>query len=360
MPDGSAMDIDHHTLTLRDPGDLIAAAPPMLGFVPARSLVLVCFSGPRSRLGITMRHDMVLDADDAPAAVMCDIVDHLVTVAARESTSSVAVIVVDDRAPADDPRWEALVADIEVRLGHIDLGIALAVDEIRCGARWYAIGAPSGRGAWTGLLPDPASTPTAVARAVTDGTTVHARREDMAAALDPTPPCTDRHCRHHPPTDVAARNGTRRTDARRVRSVLALLGRRDISCAHLEIAAAAIAVPRVRDALLALAVSVRAEDAGALWTELTRRCRGRDRANAATLLAHWYYAHGDGSFAGIALDAALEASPAHSMAGLLDQSLRAGLPPSLLAGLVATSQEVAADLGVAMPPHLPELLRPGA
>ncbi|MGZ8179848.1 DUF4192 domain-containing protein [Williamsia sp. SKLECPSW1] len=353
------MDIDHHTLTLRDPGDLIAAIPPMLGFVPARSLVLVCFSGPGSRLGITMRHDLVLDGDGGPAAVMCDVVDHLVTVAARERASSVAVIVVDDRVPADDPRWEALVADIDTRLGHIDLGVALAVDEIRCGARWYVIGA-AGRGAWTGVLPDPASTPTAVARAVTAGTTVHARREDMAAALDPAPPCTDVGCRHHRTSDVAGRNGSRRADATRLRSVLAMLGAREITCAHVEFLASAIAVPRVRDALLALSVSVHAEEAGALWTELTRRCRGRSRADAATLLAHWYYARGEGAFAGIALDAALAAFPSHSMAGLLDQSLQAGLPPSMLTGLLQTSLGVADDLGVVMPPSLPDLLEPGA
>ena len=354
------MDIDHHTLTLHDPGDLIAAVPPMLGFVPARSLVLVCFSGPGSRLGITMRHDMVLDDDDAPAAVMCDVVDHLVTVAARERASSVAAIVVDDRVAADDPRWEALIADVETRLGDIDLGVALAVDEIRGGARWYVVGSMAGRGAWTGLLPDPSSTPTAVARAVTSGTTVHARREDMAAALDPAPPCIDLDCRHHRTVDEASHNGTRRSDAARLRSVLTRLGRRQLTCADVEVIAAAIAVPRVRDALLALAVSVHAEEAGAMWTALTRRCRGRDRANAATLLAHWYYAHGDGSFAGIALDVALTAFPAHSMAGLLDQSLRAGLPPSLLTGLLTTSHDVAADLGVVMPPSEPELLEPGA
>ncbi|GAA2050008.1 DUF4192 domain-containing protein [Williamsia deligens] len=352
------MDIDHHTLTLRDPGDLIAAVPPMLGFVPARSLVVISFSGPGSRLGITMRHDIVLDDDGGPAAVMCDVVDHLVTVAAREGASSVAVIVVDDRAPADDPRWEALVADVEMRLGAIDLGAAFAVPEMRAGARWYAVG--RGRGAWTGLLPDPATTPTALARAVTSGTAVRPSRAAMVAALDPTAPCTDVDCPHHDVRDTPARNGSRRADAARLRSVLVMLDGRVLSCADTATLAAAIAVPRVRDALLALSASSRAEEAGALWTDLTRRCRGRARADAATLLAHWYYTRGEGTFAGIALDAALTAFPPHSMAGLLDQSLRAGLPPSMLTGLLVTSCGVADDLGVRMPPVVPEALDPGA
>jgi hypothetical protein len=105
----------------------------------------------------------------------------------------------------------------------------------------------------------------------------------------------------------------------------------------------------VRDSLLALADSPHARTAEQLWAQLTRSVSGEYRAEAATLLGYFAYVRGDGPLAGIALDAALEADPLHSMAGLLHTALEAGIRPGKLRELSHRGRDAASELGVAIP-----------
>lgn len=70
----------------------------------------------------------------------------------------------------------------------------------------------------------------------------------------------------------------------------------------------------VRDALFALAAGEHAAAAEQLWVSLVQSLSGSDRADAAALLGYSTYLRCDGPLAGIALQAALEANPSHSMA----------------------------------------------
>ncbi|HEX2299818.1 MAG TPA: DUF4192 family protein, partial [Pseudonocardiaceae bacterium] len=55
----------------------------------------------------------------------------------------------------------------------------------------------------------------------------------------------------------------------------------------------------------------------------------------AALLALTAYLRGDGALAGLALDAAQQASPDHSLSALLRSALEGGLPPEILRTVAA-------------------------
>lgn len=113
----------------------------------------------------------------------------------------------------------------------------------------------------------------------------------------------------------------------------------------------------VRDALVSLAVTDLWSDAEHLFTQATRRLRGRGQAAAATLLGFVHYVHGNGAMAGTAFDVALEASPGYSMATLYNDALTRGIPPSVINRCAETGYVVARTLGVELPPPI---LRPAA
>jgi hypothetical protein len=70
--------------------------------------------------------------------------------------------------------------------------------------------------------------------------------------------------------------------------------------------------------------------AGKSWR---RSARPATRAEPACLLGYSAYVRGEGAFAGMALEAALHASPEHVLAGLLSDSIRLGVPPEQLTRL---------------------------
>lgn len=113
----------------------------------------------------------------------------------------------------------------------------------------------------------------------------------------------------------------------------------------------------VRDALVSLAVTDMWADAEHLWTQATRRLRGRGQAAAATLLGFVHYVHGNGAMAGTAFDVALTASPGYSMAMLYNDALTRGIPPTVISRCAETGYIVARSLGVDLPPPV---LRPAA
>ena len=74
---------------LSSPADVLAAVPHLLGFHPARSLVVIGAGGPRSRIRLGFRYDL----PDPPAAGAARrIADHAVAVLAeRRATTVIAV-----------------------------------------------------------------------------------------------------------------------------------------------------------------------------------------------------------------------------------------------------------------------------
>ncbi|WP_253663362.1 DUF4192 domain-containing protein [Williamsia maris] len=345
------MTTDPRTVTFRDPGDLIAAVPAMVGFIPERSLVLLAFDASGTRIGVTMRHDLDLDADGIATEAMEVMIAHLCEICLRDNTSGVFALVIDDRFEIDAPSWDHLFALIDTGLDHLGLYTGFVVADMALGqpwrTRWGAMGTHGDRG----ILDDPRSSPMAVAHAVTTGRVVLRSRSQMVDSTARTTHCGDPSCTYAVDSRTkAAAVGLGESELLR-RVLDAVLHGLDthIGCTQLRVLEAAIRRPPVRDALLALAVSDVADAAEAVWAELTRRLRGGGRACAATLLGHLHYVRGDGAMAGVALDCALDSDVGHSLAALLDRSLRAGLRPSTLEELLPTSYAAADKLGVIMP-----------
>lgn len=360
-------------LRLTDIGDLIAAIPALLGFRPARSLVVLSLTPARgggdvAAIGAVMRHDLLLPGACAPLPnPMREAFGRFRAVCARENAESVMAVLVDDRL--DDPRGPAAVEALRIveefaeylSGAGIALGSVHAVSEIVSGATWFVPGADE----W-GLVSDPESSVVAAAR-VFDGSPIRRSRSELAALLAPYPfefrreveACLDdaADARDRAYERAARAGGVEHADRTELEAVLSRVasssgGKRPnaVECAEL---AVLLANRTVRDAALALAAGSKARDAEHLWLELTRALPDPERADAAALVGFSAYVRGDGPFAGVALGVALESDPRHRLSDLLDQALQAGLRPDSIRGLAETGYEIAAKLGVSLPPPLP-------
>lgn len=67
-----------------------------------------------------------------------------------------------------------------------------------------------------------------------------------------------------------------------------------------------------------------------LWADVVRRAEAHLAPAPASLLAFAAWRSGDGALAAVALDRALDADPSYSMALLIEDALRAGIPPSVM------------------------------
>src|SRR5262249_41157641 len=94
--------------------------------------------------------------------------------------------------------------------------------------------------------------------------------------------------------------------------------------------ASALCDHRVRDACLPWCSGPGAAAAERLWLALVRATPAPERAEPAALLALTGYLRRDGAPASVALEAALDACPHHSLSGLLRAALDGGLSPELL------------------------------
>ncbi|MFG1794727.1 DUF4192 domain-containing protein [Nocardia sp. NPDC049149] len=355
-----------------DPGELIAAVPAMIGFVPERSLVVLVLRASvdledRAVVDAVLRFD--LDQEDGQRRLRAGTVARCVAqVCAHDDVAEVLAVVVDDRAvesdrrPADfgercgTGRFEVLIDAIGRRLATQDIALAgaWAVRDIDPDERWWTLFGANRRG----TVPDPANSAVALSH-VLDGRRIRGTRAELtalvrvdvelqkqvAALLDSAlSVARDRYAR-------AVRHGDPISYSRQaLEYVLWQIANTesdvDLMAPELAELAAALRDRSVRDAMFALAVGEHAEAAEALWATLTRALSGGDRAEAAALLGYSAYARGDGPMAGIALEAALEAEPDHPLALLLDASLNLGMRPEQLRRLARSGYHAAADLGI--------------
>jgi hypothetical protein len=319
---------------LSTPGELAAAVPVLLGFRPRESLVMVALGGDRLRVGLVQRVDLAdLRLDTAAVARLVR------NVRSSAAAAVVAVVVTDaalDLAAGQRPGGD--VADA-VRGACAEAGVALVDLLAVCGDRWVSY-----------LCDDPTccppeGTPVAAAgstaleaAAVVAGQVI---RPDRAAVLAQVAPVgyLALEAVEQALGRVAADPGATSTGEAAVRLVEAALaappeaGPRDVDLlARLLLA---VAQPPVRDRLLGRCVGPAAEEAHALWLELTRRAPADLVAAPATLLAVSAYAAGDGLLARAALDRVLAADPEHVLARCLDALLQAAVAPGALRAALA-------------------------
>ncbi|MFC4374642.1 DUF4192 domain-containing protein [Nocardia halotolerans] len=346
-------------LRVDEPGELIAALPAMLGFVPERSLVVAVLHGDgRGRttaIEAVVRFDLDSVTDPHHIDQLCAC---LSSICVREAATGVLAVFVDDRresAALEALRIVTLLETLDAE-GIVVRG-AWAVPAIAAGARFRGLLDTA-----TGSVADPGASMIALSH-VLDGKQIRPSRGELTALVAPDPPLCAR---------VGDRLGSAVTRYRAGLSAAQRAGRstayqrRALEWVLWQIADAASGEPRadrelaqlaatlrdrpIRDALYGLALGDHAEAAEQLWAQLARATPGTDRAEAAALLGFSAYVRGDGPFAGIALAAAVAADADHSMAVLLETSLQSGLRPERLRKLAHCGQQIAADLGVDIGP----------
>ncbi|WP_051182841.1 DUF4192 domain-containing protein [Nocardia vinacea] len=353
-------------LHVDDPGELIVAVPAMVGFVPQRSLVVaVLRDAPNPKRSPII--DAVLRFDLQPRGrsqrrLTTAYAQAVAQICAAEGASQVLAVIVDDRVR--EPRhsatvtgpWAALVAAFAQRLAQQEVFLegAWAVRAIEKDQRWWSLLEANRRG----VLPDPAASMVTVAH-VLGGRPIRSDRSELTDLVAPdddlvaqvTALLDSAHARAHERYETAVRRGD--PDGYHLRALELVLwqiadtdsGGALTAPEYAELAAA-LRDRTVRDSLFALAIGEHAATAENLWAALTRALSGSDRADAATLLAYSAYIRGDGPLAGVALQAARDADPAHSMATLLETALHTGMRPDTLRRLASCGLGIAADLGI--------------
>ncbi|WP_410642892.1 DUF4192 domain-containing protein [Amycolatopsis sp. lyj-346] len=322
---------------LRNPAQLLAALPYLIGFRPAKSVVLLGHRYPGDCPGLVLRGDLPRREHRAhQARAMAS------RFAAGDHVGVTLVIVGGRRRPGKPPPHAAFVGELVRELGEFGLPVlhALWTPTIRTGAPWACYRSEECGGA----LPDPRST--VVAAAATEcGTVAFDTREELEALLAPrspealarraeqlcrltSPPWPDATCVDEAASVVrAAFDRGRRGDGPPTDEEAVLL-------------ASALQLPDIRDLCLAMAVppgTTSAREAEHLWLTLVREIPPPHRAEPAALLGFTAYLRGDGAFAGMALDNALEAAPDHVLASLLKRVLDSGTPPEVIHGLAAAA-----------------------
>jgi Domain of unknown function (DUF4192) len=311
---------------IRDPGDLIAAVPHLIGFHPADSLVVVLLEG-RS-IAVTLRVDLPDPRNDKRTA------EHLKTPAGRHPDSqAVALVIGGGRGdpPESLPRGD-LVAHLRTALRTVGVPLSCAVwtPATAKGAPWFDY---DDRG-HEGTVPDPQVTALAATSAAL-GFVTYENRAAMAEILTPD----DRRAllRRSAKLDRLAEQSDHDQARHRelVQAEVARANTRKRPLTDDEVVDLSYALSDlwVRDACLAYAVGEHAAAAERLWTELTRAAPPPERAEPATLLAFSAYIRGDGALASMALERADEALPGHRLAALLRMALDTGLPPTEIRSL---------------------------
>ncbi|MDX3189003.1 DUF4192 domain-containing protein [Streptomyces sp. MN03-5084-2B] len=325
------------TADLRNPAQLLAALPYLIGFRPAKSVVLLGHRYPGHRPSLVLRGDLPRREHRARQARALAL-----RFAAGCHAGVTLVIVGGQRRPGKPPPHAGFVDELAEALGESGLPVlhALWTPAIRTGAPWACYRSEECAGA----LPDPRAT--VVAAAATEyGTVAFESREELAALLAPRSPeaLARRADRLSALTSPPWPKATRVADAASV--VRAAFERQrqgegpptDEEAVML---ASALKLPDIRDLCLAMAVppaSAQAREAEYLWLSLVREIPPPERAEPAALLGFTAYLRGDGAFAGMALDNALEAAPGHVLASLLRRVLDSGTPPEVIRGLAAAA-----------------------
>jgi hypothetical protein len=320
-------------LRLKNPADLLAAVPGLLGFHPEDSVVLVTVGS--ARTPFHARVDLPAGPDDVDT-----VVGDLATVAAEAGVARVALVLY-----TDDAALASLVLDsFTERLEEQGVGVAVAVRAD--GTHWFLLADEHAPSRPELGVPYDLSTHPITVEAVVEGRVVHASREALRDSLVGTDPDEIERVGEavdHALTrlrDALETNGgsPQRGAARellvhegrwvqhRVRRFVADRARLDThDVARLLVAMISI---EVRDVAWSDMQRDYARAHVDRWGDVVRRSPLEALAPAAALLAFAAWLTGDGALAWCAVDRCQEADPGYGLAGLVSQALAGAVPPS--------------------------------
>lgn len=301
------------TLTARNPEDLIAMVPVVLGFVPHDSVVMLTFGADRS---FHARVDLPADPDDLP-----ELVPVLLGPARQHRVRRVVLLAYT----ADPDLGERVTGTLR---DAFEAGGIVVIGRMACdGRRWWSL--PRERPDEPGMPYDVSAHPFA-AEAVLHGLVTLTSRQELAATLgsdpesvaevgaalgaDPPPPGKDQRTAEATwaaaLVDRCVADGSR-PDAETVARLLA--GMRDLA---------------VRDAAWLTMTRADATAHLELWRDIVCRTPTPWLAAPATILGFAAWLAGQGALAWCAVDRAREADPEYDLATTLAEILNAAMPPS--------------------------------
>jgi len=331
------------------PTSILAVIPPILGFEPGRSLVVLGAEQPRGLVRVTLRFDLPDPGDPRLVAGVAD--DAMAVLGAQRLAAAVAVGYGSEEAVS--PVMSALRE--RASRAQLTLTELLRVENQRY---WSYVCTEPSCCPPDGTAFDVTDHPAARAFAAT-GRQVLASRDELRDSLAAAGTPADEEMRHAVGVaeELIAESVARVARAgHRIarRRVIAVIGRLAVADAigryragetvDIKLAAwltVALREVRVRDDAWARMAPEYRDAHRRLWTEVTRLARPGYVAAPASLLAFVAWQSGDGALGNIALDRALADNPRYSMAQLLRQALDSGAPPSM-ARLPMTPEEVAA------------------
>jgi hypothetical protein len=326
-------------VTLRNPGDLIAAVPALLGFHPRDSVVVVGFAD--EGLGPLVQLCLRIDLPEPRLSrrKLTGLAEHLVRHATRRSCGDIMVVVIGGGPAASPPPGRDLVAALRRATGRagVELRDAVWTAQVARGERWRCYESC----ACSGSVPDPKET-TAAAVSVAAGHVIRGERgevEQLVAGRDPAvlrrrSALVDQRIDEHTeggrgvPSPRASFDLVLRWLERAARELL------EFSDADIVELSLALADPVVRDACLGFATDGHLDGAERLWAVLVREMPDPEAAEPATLLASCAFARRDGILAGVALQRAQEAWPGHALSEMLDAAMLSGQDPEQLLALI--------------------------
>ncbi len=313
---------------------MLAVVPHMLGFYPSRSLVVLGL-GEQHRVMVTFRYDLPEPYDDELAT---DIALHTEYVLRRERIESALLIGYGS---------ERLVLPVllrtAARLGNhgIRLQEALRAE----GGRYWSLLCEDPRCCPPEGRPyDPGSHPAADAM-TRAGLAAHPDRESLARTIRRPSGTAGTVARA---TEQARQRLNRIVEAGEAVGArdpglrVTRIGRQEVqkairlyrsggsirAVARLAWLAVLLADIRVRDDAWARMDPRHREDHCRLWTDVVRGAATDFVPAPASLLAFTAWQAGNGALAALAVDRALAADPAYSMAQLLSSAIQAALPPA--------------------------------
>lgn len=316
------------SITISTTGDMISTLPACLGFVPQDSILVVltateAASG-RSQMRAVLRGDLDI-------AGLTRLVDTAGEVSEREGCDAAAVFVVGTVERSVAETAAAAVADA-LAAAEVSVRVRAVTAAIEEGEQWIDLDS-----AEQGTLPDPKISELSL-RQIAQGQVLAPSRSAFADELEPDLDLEVARLvsKLAPLTEEDAPAS--------MRTVLADIENGDLSPAALAHTAHVLAsLVDVRDALLALAVTDRADQA---LTHMLAVARRAGSADAYTLVAFYEGIRSRGMRAQIATAHALRLNPLHRFAGLLDQAFAYAITAEHLHTLAASGLETARRIGV--------------
>jgi hypothetical protein len=345
---------------LNDPGALVAAVPHLLGFVPARSLVVLALRG--NEVCLTLRIDLATATEPGVAA-------RLVAHVRRAGGRDVVLVLVGEAGPTgSDPPEPLPGPDPPVVTGPV-LPHRPVVAALRAVCRSRRVGVRdvlwTDRGRWWSYLcrdpgccgpagspVDPDGARHLAAELAAEGRVVLPDRRALERSVDLIHRPGDgdvrsafRLAHDRQAADCAAGEAAFRLSA--ARALAAAVDRCEpggpgVSEGERPALALSLTDAVVRDGALRWVGGPRHDGAHALWVDLLRNAPPPWGSMPAVLLAMYAYSRGDGAFARVCADRALADQPDSVLATVVHRLLDAGVSPS---EVTAAAHEIARQAG---------------